>query len=75
MKRKLPIGIRIFHRLREDGCCHVDETPCAKCLPDEGTDYFLSRPRRFGKSLFPDTRKELFEGDETLLRGLYVREP
>ena len=75
MKRKLPIGIRTFRRLREDGCYYVDKTLYAKRLSDEGTHYFLSRPRRFGRSLFPDTRKESFEGNETLFRGLYVREP
>ena len=74
MKRKLPIGIQTFRRLREDGCYYVDKTSYAKRLSDEGTHYFLSRPRRFGKSLFLDTLKELFEGNEALFRGLYVHD-
>ena len=44
------------------------------CLLDEGTHYFLSRPRRFGKSLFLDTLKELFEGNETLFEGLHIHD-
>ena len=74
MKRKLPIGIQTFRRIREDGCYYVDKTEYAKRLADEGTHYFLSRPRRFGKSLFLDTLKELFEGNEALFRGLYVHD-
>ncbi len=52
----------------------MDKAPYAKRLADEGTHYFLSRPRRFGKSLFPDTLKELFEGNEALFRGLHVHD-
>ena len=74
MKPKLPIGIQTFRRLREDGCYYVDKAPYAKRLADEGTHYFLSRPQRFGKSLFPDTLKELFEGNEALFRGLHVHD-
>ena len=72
MRRKLPLGIQTFRKLREDGCYYVDKTPYAKRLVDGGTHYFLSRPRRFGKSLFVDTLKELFEGNEPLFRGLAV---
>ena len=74
MKRKLPIGIQTFRELREDGCYYVDKTPHAKHLADEGKHYFLSRPRRFGKSLFLDTLKELFEGNEALFKGLYIHD-
>ena len=74
MKRKLPIGIQTFREVREDGCYYVDKTPYAKRLADEGKHYFLSRPRRFGKSLFLDTLKELFEGSEALFRGLGVHD-
>ena len=74
MKRKLPIGIQTFREIREDGCYYVDKTPHAKRLADEGKHYFLSRPRRFGKSLFLDTLKELFAGNEALFRGLYVHD-
>ena len=71
-KRKLPIGIQTFRTIREEGCYYVDKTGYAKRLADEGSRYFLSRPRRFGKSLFLDTLKELFEGSEHLFRGLAV---
>ncbi|MCL7462805.1 ATP-binding protein [Pseudomonas sp. NW5] len=71
MKRqKLPIGIQTFARLREDGCYYVDKTALILQLIDEGSYYFLSRPRRFGKSLLIDTIAELFEGSEPLFRGL-----
>ena len=70
MKRRLPIGIQNFRQIREDGCYYVDKTGFALRLVAEGKHYFLSRPRRFGKSLFLDTLKELFEGNEALFRGL-----
>ena len=50
----------------------VDKTPFIEWLVEDGTHYFLSRPRRFGKSLFLDTLKELFEGSEGLFEGLAV---
>ena len=65
-RRKLPIGIQTFRTLREEGCHYVDKTACVGRLLEEGAHYFLSRPRRFGKSLFLDTLKEFFEGDEAL---------
>ena len=61
-RRKLPIGIQTFSRLREDDYYYVDKTASLRRLVEEGTHYFLSRPRRFGKSLLVDTLKELFEG-------------
>ena len=73
-RRKLPIGIQTFRRIREDGCYYVDKTAHIRRLLDEGTHYFLSRPRRFGKSLFLDTCKELFEGSEVLFEGLAVHD-
>ena len=73
-RRKLPIGIQTFRKLREDGCYYVDKTGYARRLIDEGSHYFLSRPRRFGKSLFLDTLKELFEGSEALFEGLHIHE-
>ena len=50
-RRKLPIGIQTFSTLPERDCYYVDKTAHARALLDEGTHYFLSRPRRFGKSL------------------------
>ena len=71
-RRKLPIGIQTFREIREDNCYYVDKTALIQRLIDEGKHYFLSRPRRFGKSLFLDTLKELFEGNEPLFEGLYI---
>lgn len=69
-RRKLPIGIQTFREIREDGCYYVDKTGMAVELALAGKHYFLSRPRRFGKSLFLDTLKELFEGNRALFEGL-----
>ena len=71
-RRILPIGIQTFRKVREQNCYYVDKTHFIRRLLDEGTHYFLSRPRRFGKSLFLDTLKELFEGDEALFEGLHI---
>ena len=73
-RRKLPIGIQTFREIREDHCYYVDKTAYIGRLVDEGKHYFLSRPRRFGKSLFLDTLKELFEGNEPLFEGLAIHE-
>ena len=73
-RKKLPIGIQTFREIREDDFYYVDKTPHALRLIDEGKYYFLSRPRRFGKSLFIDTLAELFAGNEALFRGLYCHD-
>ncbi|MCE2451112.1 MAG: ATP-binding protein [Candidatus Latescibacteria bacterium] len=73
-RRKLPIGIQTFREIRERECYYVDKTAYICQLLDEGKYYFLSRPRRFGKSLFVDTLKELFEGNEALFKGLYIHD-
>ena len=73
-KRKLPIGIQTFREIREEGHYYVDKTAFIRRLVDGGKHYFLSRPRRFGKSLLLDTVKELFEGNEPLFRGLAVHD-
>lgn len=69
-RKKLPIGIQTFREIREEGHYYVDKTGYALQLIDAGKYYFLSRPRRFGKSLLIDTLAELFEGNEPLFRGL-----
>ena len=69
-RRKLPIGIQTFREIREEGYYYVDKTGMAVQLVNQGKHYFLSRPRRFGKSLFLDTLKELFEGNKPLFSGL-----
>ncbi|WP_043697897.1 ATP-binding protein [Tepidimonas taiwanensis] len=71
-RRKLPIGIQTFRKICEEGCYYVDKTPYAVRLVQQGTHYFLSRPRRFGKSLFLDTLAELFAGNRPLFEGLYA---
>ncbi|MCH8541633.1 MAG: AAA family ATPase, partial [Opitutales bacterium] len=71
-RKKLPIGIQSFAKLRNEGCYYVDKTEFALQLIEDGGYYFLSRPRRFGKSLFLDTLKELFEGNQSLFTGLYA---
>ena len=71
-RRKLPIGIQSFRTIRERNCYYVDKTPLIRHLVDQGDYYFLSRPRRFGKSLLVDTLRSLFEGSEELFRGLDI---
>ena len=73
-RRKLPIGMQTFRQIREQDCYYVDKTAYLGRLLDEGRYYFLSRPRRFGKSLFLDTCKDLFEGAEPLFRGLAIHD-
>ena len=73
-RRKLPIGIQTFREIREENYYYVDKTALIQRLMDEGKHYFLSRPRRFGKSLFLDTLKELFEGNEPLFEGLHIHD-
>ena len=58
-RRRLPIGIQTFREMREGGYCYVNKTAFAQRIIAQGKYYFLSRPRRFGKSLFLDTLKEL----------------
>ena len=73
-KPALPIGIASFRNIRDRGYYYVDKTRHIQRLVDEGEYYFLSRPRRFGKSLLVDTLHELFAGSEELFRGLYIHE-
>ena len=72
--KKLPIGIQTFREIRQSDYYYVDKTAFALRLVNEGKHYFLSRPRRFGKSLLLDTIKELFEGNEPLFHGLAVHD-
>ena len=72
-KRRLPIGIQTFRKGAEQDCYYVDKTPYIRRLLDQGTHYFLSRPR-FGKSLLLDTLKVLFEANEPLFTGLHIHD-
>jgi hypothetical protein len=70
--KKLPIGIQTFSEIIEGNYVYIDKTEEAYKLIQEYKYVFLSRPRRFGKSLFLDTLKELFEGNKKLFEGLYI---
>ncbi|RME13760.1 MAG: hypothetical protein D6799_07735, partial [Bacteroidetes bacterium] len=70
--KKLPIGIQNFREIIEDNYYYVDKTKYIYQLTANGKYYFLSRPRRFGKSLFVDTLKEAFSGNKELFKGLYL---
>ena len=69
-RRKLPIGLQTLSEIRSGGCYYVDKTAQIIDLVDSGKCFFLSRPRRFGKSLLVDTMKALFEGERALFTGL-----
>ena len=71
---KYPIGIQSFAQLREDGFVYVDKTALLHKLVTEGKIYFLSRPRRFGKSLLVSTLKAYFQGRKDLFQGLALEE-
>lgn len=71
---KLPIGVQTFADIREGGYYYVDKTPVIHQLIEEGKYYFLSRPRRFGKSLLIDTLRCLFEGRKALFEGLFIHD-
>ena len=73
-RQSLPIGIQDFATIRSEGFYYVDKTPLIRQLVSAGRHYFLSRPRRFGKSLLVDTLKALFTGQETLFRGLDIHD-
>ena len=69
---KFPIGIQDFKTIRNDGFVYVDKTGLLYKLADEGKTYFLSRPRRFGKSLLVSTLKYYFSGEKELFSGLAI---
>ena len=69
---KYPIGIQNFGEVRRDGYAYVDKTALMYKLVSEGKYYFLSRPRRFGKSLFLSTLEAYFDGQKELFEGLAV---
>ncbi len=72
MTRDLPIGIQSFEKLRRDGYAYVDKTAYVHQLARTSVPYFLSRPRRFGKSLLVSTLKAYFEGKRDLFEGLEI---
>lgn len=70
--KKLPIGIQTFEEIRKEGYLYVDKTNMVHQLINNGKYYFLSRPRRFGKSLLVSTMQALFEGGEELFKNLAI---
>ncbi|MEO1954035.1 MAG: AAA family ATPase, partial [Campylobacterales bacterium] len=71
--KKLPLGIQTFERIINDDYLYIDKTKEIYSLIGDGNVfYFLSRPRRFGKSLFIDTLHSLFEAKKELFEGLYI---
>jgi len=72
--KNLPLGISTLSKLLENNCVYVDKTEYAYHLTSQSGAFFLSRPRRFGKSLFVDTLKEIFEGNQKLFEGLYIHD-
>ena len=70
--RKLPIGIQSFEKLRRDEYLYIDKTPFIWKLVQSSNPYFLSRPRRFGKSLFLSTLAAYFRGQKELFKDLYL---
>lgn len=71
---KYPIGIQSFQKLREDGYAYVDKTALVYQLATTGSYYFLSRPRRFGKSLLISTLEAYFQGKKELFKGLAMEQ-
>ena len=67
---KYPIGMQSFDQIREMGFVYVDKTDMVYQLATQGKIYFLSRPRRFGKSLLVSTLKHYFLGHKELFQGL-----
>ncbi|HOK93073.1 MAG TPA: AAA family ATPase, partial [Spirochaetota bacterium] len=70
--KKLPIGIQTFEKIRSDDYIYIDKTDIAFDIITNYNYVFLSRPRRFGKSLFLDTLRNIFEGKKELFKGLAI---
>jgi hypothetical protein len=74
MLQRLPVGIQTFSELRSRNCLYVDKTENIAQLLNTGKYFFLSRPRRFGKSLLLSTIKEIYQGNRALFDGLWIAE-
>ena len=70
MKRNYPVGIQNFEKIRSGNYCYIDKTELIYKLVKSGQYYFLSRPRRFGKSLLISTIETYFQGKKELFEGL-----
>ena len=74
MGKLYPVGIQNFEKIRKDGYCYIDKTAKIYELVKTGSYYFLSRPRRFGKSLLISTLEAYFQGKKELFEGLDIHE-
>lgn len=73
--QKYPVGLQDFEKIISEGFVYVDKTPLIHQLADRGGHYFLSRPRRFGKSLLLSTLDcFFFQGKKALFKGLYIED-
>ena len=72
MLKKLPVGIQTFSEIINDNYLYIDKTAIALDIIENNKYVFLSRPRRFGKSLFLDTLKNIFMGNKELFKDLYI---
>ena len=72
MTHKLPVGIQDFEKLRTENYVYVDKTKLLYQMITQGDMYFLSRPRRFGKSLLISTLRAIFQGKRHLFKGLWM---
>src|SRR5690348_15908606 len=70
--QRLPVDISTFSKIKELNCLYVDKTKYMYQMITEGTRYFLSRPRRFGRSLLVSTLNEILRGNKTLFDGLWI---
>ena len=72
-ERGYAVGVQLFDRIRESEAVYVDKTEYVwKMATTKAVNFFLSRPRRFGKSLLVDTLRCYFEGRKELFKGLYI---
>ena len=72
MLRKLPVGLQSFEKIRTDNFLYIDKTEYIYNLVHNNVPYFLSRPRRFGKSLLLSTMKAYWEGKKEIFTGLKI---
>ena len=70
--KKLPLGIQTFEKIINEDLVYVDKTEYVFRLVEKGNYFFLSRPRRFGKSLLLSTLKSYFQGKKDLFQGLKI---
>ncbi|MFZ4377551.1 MAG: AAA family ATPase, partial [Saprospiraceae bacterium] len=69
MPKKLPLGLQDFRGIIEDGYKYIDKTRFIHAIVTSGKYFFLSRPRRFGKSVTISTLKEIYSGSKSLFKG------